>query len=838
MQRLPIDDHLDAAVKALAAHRRLVLTAEPGAGKTTRLPPALVDGGLCGDGTVLVLQPRRVAARMAATRIAAERGDEVGGFAGYTVRFDRRVSRRTRVHVVTEGILTKLATDDPSLEGIAAVVLDEFHERSVHADVALALVRTIQKELRPDLHLVVMSATLDAEPIARWLDAAPTLHVPGRTYPINITWLDVPDDRPLPVKAAAAVRRALATGPGDVLVFLPGVGEIQRTGEALAGLASEQGLAVLPLHGELRPEEQDAALGPSDRRKVILATNVAETSLTVPGVTTVIDAGLAKISAFDADTGLDRLELKRISKASATQRAGRAGRLGPGRAFRLWTKNEEAAMPPFEVPEIRRVDMAPVALDLHAFGEHDVAGFPWFESPGAAVVDAAESVLRLLGAVDPTTRRLTPLGERLTRFPAHPRVARLLVEGHARGAVEETALAAALLSERDFVRRGTRDLPAGPCDVSMRVDLMRGDVAGEIDRQALRTVRRVAEHYARTLRDLLGAPPASTEDSETAVRRAFLAAFPDRVARRREPGKPDALMVGGRGVALAPESVVREAECFVVLDADLGARGLHAKAVVRLASAVERSWLDDVPGHPVATRRDVRWDDARGRVIGVVESRYLDLPLSVAETGNPDPAETKRLLLEVGRRDPSRVLDLSGSVEALWLRLRSLASWMPELHLPPLDPSDLVDLLEPWMDGATTLDAMRALPLDAVIRGALSREQADALERHAPESLLLPSGQRRKLEYVPSKAPILAVKLQELFGCAETPTVAHGRVPVLLHLLSPGHQVVQVTSDLKSFWNTTYAQVRKDLRGRYPRHPWPDDPWTATPTSRAKPRGT
>ena len=349
---------------------------------------------------------------MAAARIATERGDEVGGFAGYTVRFDRKVSRRTRVHVVTEGILTKIATDDPSLEGIAAIVLDEFHERSVHADVALALVRTIQKELRPDLHLVVMSATLDAEPIARWLDGAPTLHVPGRTYPIDVSWLDVPDDRSLPVKTAAAVRRALATGLGDVLVFLPGVGEIIRTAEALSGLASEQGLAVLPLHGELRPEEQDAALGPSARRKVILATNVAETSLTVPGVTMVIDSGLAKIAAFDADTGLDRLEMKRISKASATQRAGRAGRLGPGRAFRLWTKNEEAAMPPFEIPEIRRVDMAPVALDLHAFGEHDIAGFPWFESPGTAVVDAAATVLRLLGAVDPTTRRLTPLGER------------------------------------------------------------------------------------------------------------------------------------------------------------------------------------------------------------------------------------------------------------------------------------------------------------------------------------------------------------------------------------------------------------------------------------------
>ena len=825
-------------MRLLEEHGRLVLVAEPGAGKTTRVPPAIIDAGLAGEGRVLVLQPRRVAARMAAARIAYERGEDVGGFAGYTIRFESRVSRNTRVHVVTEGILTRLVTDDPSLEGIGAVVLDEFHERSLHADLGLALVRTIQKELRPDLKLVVMSATLDAEPLAAWLFDAPILKVPGRTFPVDISWLEAPDDRPLPIRTAAGVRRAIASGPGDVLVFLPGVGEIQRTADALASLAAEEKLLVVPLHGELRSDEQDAALRPAQQRKVILATHVAETSLTVLGVTMVVDSGFAKIASFDPDTGLDRLELRRISRASATQRAGRAGRTEKGRAFRLWSRNDEAAMPPYETPEVRRVDLAPTALDLHMFGEHDVVGFPWFEAPPRDAVIAAEDLLIHLGAIDAATRRLTKLGAQLAKFPTHPRIARLMVEGHGRGALEEVALAGALLSERDLIRRGTRELPTGPCDILARMDVLSGEWPGDFDRNAARRIRAAAEQTAKIARQVLGPAAARSGDPELAVRRAFLAAFPDRVARRRERGSFDAVMVGGRGVALAPGSVVRDAEVFTVLDADLGARGLHAKAQVRLASAVEPAWLAEIPGVDLREVRDVVLDDVRGRVAGVVRTRYLDLVLTEAETGSPDPELAKQLLLAAARKSPSRFLKFDGAVAHLIGRIEALGEWMPELAMPSFDALHVIELLEPWMDGVTSVAGMEALPMFDVVRGALSREQWDALERHAPESLTLPTGNSRKLEYVKGKAPVLAVKLQELFGCADTPTVAAGRVPVLLHLLSPGHQIVQVTSDLRSFWNTTYVQVRKDLRGRYPRHPWPEDPWTATPTARAKPRGT
>ncbi|HUR27496.1 MAG TPA: helicase-related protein, partial [Planctomycetota bacterium] len=463
---LPIDRHLDAIARELAQHGSLVLVAEPGAGKTTRVPAGLVARGLAGDrGQVVVLQPRRIAARTAAARIAEEHGDSVGGFAGYQVRFDSRVGPRTRVRVITEGILTRELQQDPSLAGVAVVVFDEFHERSLHADLALALCAEVRRTLRPDLRIVVMSATLEAEPVRAFLGGAPLVQVEGRVFPTSIVACEVEENRPLHVRTAAAVRRAPGEGDGDVLVFLPGVGEILRTRDELAGLARTSDLAVLPLYGDLSPEEQDRALAPSPRRKVILATNVAETSLTVPGVRAVVDTGLARIASHDPGRGVDRLELAPISRASATQRAGRAGREGPGRVYRLWSPAADTLRREHELPEIRRVDLAGAALELHVWGERDLARFAWFEAPEANALARAERLLVRLGAVDPRTGAATGRGVELARVPAHPRLARLLQAGAGVGALREAALFAALLGERDVVRRSrenTARLSSGP----------------------------------------------------------------------------------------------------------------------------------------------------------------------------------------------------------------------------------------------------------------------------------------------------------------------------------------------------------------------------------------
>ncbi|HYC76386.1 MAG TPA: ATP-dependent helicase HrpB [Planctomycetota bacterium] len=851
VEALPIDARLPELGEALRARGVAVLVAEPGAGKTTRVPPYLVDAGLVGRGEqVIVLQPRRVAARAAAARIAAERGDEVGGFAGYQVRFDRRASAGTRVLAATEGILTRRLQDDPSLSGVGAVVLDEFHERSLHADLALALVKEVRAALRPELKLVVMSATLDARAVARYLDDAPTVVAPGRAFPLTTRYLDAPDDRPLGVRASAGVRRALDETSGDVLVFLPGLGEIARAAEALAALAAERDLIVAPLHGELRAEEQDRALRRAAKRKIVLATNVAETSVTVEGVAAVVDLGYARVLSHDPDHGLDRLELRRISRASAAQRAGRAGRLGPGTVYRWWTRAEETAMPEHDLPEIRRTDLASTTLDLRLWGARDPARFDWFEAPDAAALERADALLVRLGALDPVTLRPTPRAAAIARIPAHPRVARLLLEAAERGIPEDGALLAALLSERDLLGRSiaargdAAKLPTGPSDLLARRDLFldaeRGRGAG-VDRAAFHAVARARDQFRRMLgeRGRRGASASAEVDVEEACLRAILAAYPDRVARRRRRGAAESTMVGGRGLVLAPESVVRDAELFVVLDADLGRRGAAAaRATVRQASAIERAWLDEVAGSAIVRGSETFFDAERGRVVARKVVRFDDLVLEEGETGAPDPEAAAALLLDAAKKEPRRALGLTRAAESLVGRLRALAEWMPELELPPHDDADLVDALAPWVQGRTTLDELTQIDLVQALLARLNRKQREALETQAPAALTVPSGMRRELTYAPGKPPTLAVKLQELFGLAETPRVGGGRVPVLLHLLSPGGTPVQVTQDLRSFWNGAYAQVRKDLRGRYPRHPWPEDPWNAAPTHRAKPRGT
>jgi ATP-dependent helicase HrpB len=852
MTPLPIDPRLPEIVDLVRRHRSLVLVAEPGAGKTTRVPPALLDAGLLGPDhpNLVVLQPRRVAARATAARIAAERGWALGEEVGYLVRFERKIGPRTRLRVATEGILTRQLLSDPGLEGVGAVLLDEFHERSVHTDLAVALLREVREALRDDLILVVMSATLDAGPVAEFL-GAPILNVGGRAFPVSVSYRPS-DGSPLPDRVSSAVLDALRgpDDPGDILAFLPGVEEIRRAARLLEPAASRGEFVVLPLHGSLSSDEQDRALLPADRRKVVLATNIAETSLTIDGVRTVIDGGLARFASSDPTRGLDRLELGRISRASADQRAGRAGRTAPGRCIRLWAEREARGMAPFDPPEVRRVDLAATALTLHAWGATDPSRFQWFEPPAPERLDLAESLLLQLGAIEPGSGRVTPLGESILALPIHPRLARLLIAAAELGAIEHGAAAAAILSEKDFLRKSGPNPPRdrsrevhSRSDLLVRLDLLaEADRAGfkperigpRVDPRLARTVSRVRDDLLRVARRRSDrSTDRAAEDPDTALLLALLLAYPDRVARRRAPGEPSARMVGGRGVRLDPESAVRDELLFLALDAREDRRGPGPSELrVRIASAVEPSWLEAHVPDAFVREEVVRFDEGKGRVVGLAVERYRDLILREAPTGSVDPALAAEALADA--LAPRAVEIVRGQESASsWLdRVAFLRRWLPEAGFPAFDAEDLAEALRFACIGKRSEEEVRRSPIVPLLQGRLTPDQLRLLAEEAPEAIEVPSGSRHRFSYGGDGPPVLAVRLQELFGWPETPRLARGRAPVLLHLLGPNFRPVQVTADLRSFWSTTYHQVRKDLRNRYPRHSWPEDPWTASPEAK------
>jgi len=783
---LPIDAHLERLRDLLRAHRAAVVVAPPGAGKTTRVPPALAT-----DGPVIVLQPRRLAARSLARRIAAERGWTLGVEAGWHVRFDRRFSRETRVLVATEGILTARLQSDPLLSEFRTVIVDEFHERSLHADLALALARQAWLA-RDDLRIVVMSATLDPGPIAAFLGGAPVVVVDGRPFPVAI---DYAPGRPL----VDAVRAELARGDGgDLLAFLPGVPEIAQASRALAGAPELAGSRLFMLSGRSSPEEQDEAVAPASVRKVILATNVAETSVTIPGVTAVIDSGLHKVPRLDAALGLDRLETERISADAADQRAGRAGRTRPGRALRLWDRRDVLA--PHREPEIARVDLAPPLLEVLAWGGHPES-FAWFEAPPPAAVAAAMEILRWLGAVEGD--QLAPLGDLLRRLPLPPRLARVLV---AASASPLAAASCAVLSERFAPRE---PLPAGASDVVARADRLHA---------APPAIRRAAEEIARAARRVLAddgaraiaaAAAVDAADEETLVRRALLTGFPDRLARRRSSGSPRVVLSSGHGGVVDRESVVHDGEFLLALDVAASARGPAAEARVRLASRVEREWLPE-------PRRTVehRFDAASGRVVATALERIVALTISEHRTA-VDPTEAFPLLVDAF---VARGVTPGQTAIAARLRFAGLAF-------------DLRAIAETACAGLTSLPEL-------ALAASLDTRTRRELARLAPESLALPSGRGAVLRYRDDGSVVAAVKLQELFGLAESPRIGARGEPVIFELLAPNGRPVQTTRDLRSFWDTTYPEIRGALRARYPRHPWPDDPWAALPTHRVKPRGT
>jgi ATP-dependent helicase HrpB len=838
---LPIDPVLPELVAALREQPCAILRAPTGAGKTTRVPPALLDSGLAVEGRILILEPRRLAARAAARRMATERGSRLGEEVGYQVRFDRCFGPRTRILAVTPGILLRLLHDNPFLEGIAAVLFDEFHERSLDNDLALGMVRLVQQTVRPELRVVAMSATLAVNKVAAYLGGCPILASEGRLHPVEIVYEPRPEHRPWPAAVVQAVGRLLERTEGDILVFLPGLHEIRQTARQLAPLAQEHGLAVLPLHGDLPAEQQDAALLPQERRKVVLATNVAETSVTVEGITGVVDTGLARMLVYDPGVGLDRLRVTPISRASAEQRTGRAGRTRPGVCIRLWSAAAHRGRPEQAEPEIRCVDLAGAVLQLLCLGETNIERFPWLESPRASAVEQALALLRRLGAVT-KEGGVTEQGRATARLPVHPRIGRLLLEGQRWGHPERVGLAAALLSERDPFPR-TLERPdhrlwqhASRSDVLDRIEALEefslhGQVSsalGSLNRGAAHFVLRARDQLVRALRPLAtGAGPRSVTPDQ-AVLRSLLAAYPDRLARRREAGSRAGVMIGGRGVRLAPSSGVVEPELFLCLDVDAG----QGETVVRQAAAVERDWL---PSELITSAVEVTFEDATERVTARRRVRFEDLVLEEVPAALPRGDEVASVLAAAAAAHPERVLPPPESPAGLFgTRVRCLAQWMPELHLPTLEAAELQELLHGLCQGRRSFTELREAPWLEALQARLTPVQRRAVEREAPERLTVPSGSRIALRYEVGRPPILAVRVQEVFGMRETPRIGGGRVPVLLHLLAPNYRPQQVTDDLASFWANTYPQVRKELRARYPRHAWPEDPWSAQAESRPR----
>ncbi len=846
--RLPIDDVLPQLVAALRRSSAVVLQAATGAGKTTRVPPAVLASGLAGAGKVLVLQPRRVAARATAARMAVENGWRLGDEAGYRVRFENCCGPGTQIEVVTEGVLLQRLHWDPFLQDIGVIVFDEFHERNLNSDLALGMVRQIQQTVRPELKLIVMSATLDAEPIACYLDDCPTVRCDVRRFPVEVTYRNPPERRPMTQLAAEAVEHLVDRTSGDILVFLPGLREIRQTKRLLSDSARRHRLSLFELYGDLPAREQDAVLGPCETRKVILATNVAETSLTIDGVTAVVDSGWARQLQFDARVGLDRLQLVPISQAAAQQRAGRAGRTQPGVCFRLWHERAHGSRREREEAEIRRVDLAGAVLQLSGWIEPDLDAFPWFERPRAESLAQAEALLKRLDALDDDG--ITRLGRRIASLPVHPRLGRLLVEGVRHDCAAQAALAAALLSERSPFARADSGGGRRRAEFHSRSDLLDRVVAlqrfethgqeqspcGRIQyatarfvfrardqllREARRTARRKEPFDGRISVQSQAADVLNAGDE--ALLRALLAAFPDRLARRREPGSQRGLMVGARGVRLADESGVLDGNLFLCLEVDHG----RAESLVRCASSVERGWL---PRKHLTIRDEMFFDESEERVSARRRVYWEDLLLEESSAGKLDLERASGVLADAARKHWARVISgLDAAVLDFVTRVRCLHSWAPELNLPDLHDAQLHELMPVLCQGRRSFAELRQAPWLEAIKGLMSYEHVQAVQREAPERLTVPSGRSIQLRYEEGRPPVLAVRIQEVFGLADSPRIARGRVRVLLHLLAPNMRPQQITDDLRSFWDNVYPLVRKELRGRYPKHAWPEDPWSATP---------
>jgi ATP-dependent helicase HrpB len=852
-QRFPIDDLLPQLRASLAMHSRLVLEAPPGAGKTTQVPPALLDEAWLAGNRIVMLEPRRVAARAAAGFMARQRGESVGETIGYRIRFDNQVSGRTRIEVVTEGILTRMLQDDPTLDGIGALLFDEFHERHLPGDLGLALALDVQASLRPDLRIVLMSATLDGERLADFLDA-PRLSSAGRSWPVTVAHFPARREEKLEQQARRMVEHALVEHPGDVLVFLPGRREIARTASALASNLAGTGVDVLALHGELPVEQQSRVLQPDPHghRRVVLATNVAESSVTLPGVRVVIDSGLAREPRYDPNSGFSRLDVVAIAQASADQRAGRAGRIAEGWAYRLWPQSQR--LEPQRRPEIAQVELSGLALELAAWGN---AALRFVDPPPVGALAAARELLQRLGALDgatsdasrPDASRITALGQHMLALGTHPRLAAMLL---APPEPQERALAcdlAALLEARDpLMPQAGKPRPDAMIDRWNALAAFRtGRIGADMNRSALAAIDAAAKQWRRRTR-CEASPPASVPAH--ALGDVLLHAFPDRIARQH-PGDPLRYqLANGRSAKLFDDSALYGEPWLVISELRalrLAQGDRHDSIILRAAPLDEARLQRDFPER-FASEDRLSWDAQARAVVALRERRFDHIVLDSRVLATPDPARCTDALLDAVRQLGLPALPWSAALTQWRARVRCLRTWLPQLELPDLSDATLLESIDDWLRpalaGKSRLDALSESELGDALKSRVDwsrRQQVDAL---APTRIVVPSGMERRIEYAfdedgaQALAPVLAVKLQELFGLIDTPRIADGRVPLTLHLLSPAGRPLQVTQDLKGFWARTYPEVKKEMKGRYPKHPWPDDPWNATATHRAKPRGS
>lgn len=824
--RLPIDQVLPALWEALDSFRAAVLVAEPGAGKTTIVPWRLLDAPWLAGNRIIMLEPRRVAARAAAARIAWHLKERVGQTVGYRVRFDTVVSAQTRIEVVTEGVLTRLLQRDPSLEGYGIVILDEFHERSLPADLGLALTLQTKEVLRPDLRVLVMSATIDAAAVAAVLGGAPVVDAPGRVHAVETRYRPGKPGQRLEAQVAAVVREAVAVEDGDVLVFLPGVGEISRVQSLLLEGGPALAASVLPLHGTQSPDQQDAVLARGNGRRIVLATSIAETSLTVPGVRIVIDGGQIRTPRFSPRTGMSRLETIRVTRASADQRRGRAGRTEPGVCYRLWAVGEDAGLLAHRTPEILGSDLASLALELAAANVTAPLDLKWLDPPPIAALSQARELLRLLDAID-DRGRLTPMGRCMSQLALHPRLAHMAVRAGREGLGGLAAVMAVVLSDRDMARR-THPHEMPDADLRLRIDAIASErlpLGFDVDWGAVTRGRREVKVW----RERLGVEEPGRPSAEDAGR--LLAwAYPDRIAQRRagQPGR--FLLRNGRGASLPVGQPLAQADYLVAAELDDAgvesrisiAAPLTAEAFAEIVAA-EGQWI-----------QAVEWDGTKRSVRGVERLILGSLVVEARPVRILDPAVAAAAALEGVRREGLAVLPWSPSATKVRQRLACLHLVDPSW--PDQSDEHLLDQLEVWLGGAANTGDLSGIDCGLLLLGRLTPEQRRRFDRLAPERYEVPSGSRIEIDYRDPAAPVLPVKLQEMFGETATPRIADGRLAVTVHLLSPAGRPLQITRDLAGFWQTSYFDVRREMKGRYPKHPWPENPLDATPTRRTKRR--
>jgi ATP-dependent helicase HrpB len=844
-RELPIYELESAVVTSLRAQGRLIVQAPTGSGKSTQIPQMLFNHGLLGErGEVVVLQPRRLAARMLAKRVAEEVGTRLGDVVGYQIRLESRISEKTRIRFVTEGILLRQMSFDAMLRGVTAIVFDEFHERHLYGDISLARAVQIQQTTRPDLKIVVMSATLDAGALKGYLAPCEVLVSQGRSFPVRIEYLGKAanfEQEPVwDVAARECARVAAQTSSGDFLVFMPGAYEISRTVQAIQGDRALRDFICFPLHGELPPEQQDRAVARYEARKIIVSTNVAETSLTIDGVTVVIDCGLARVARFDPHRGINTLLIEKISVASADQRAGRAGRTAPGVCVRLWTEREHGGRALQELPEVKRLDLSEVVLTLKASGIDDVGAFPWLEKPDTKGLERAEMLLADLGAIG-ADGKITEIGRKMLRFPVHPRYARMLIEADARGCVRPVALMAALTQGRSFLMRGVpRDVEDAREDVlgeeheSDFFLLMRAWRFADKANYSMDACRRLGIHAqgSRAVGPLFeqfleiaqkeGLDVSEQRVDGVAVRKCVLAGFSDQLAKRLDAGTLRCELVHKRKGTLARESAIQKAVLLVAAEvSEIGGRAGEVNTLLNLVTAIEEPWLKELFPDDYVNATTVSYDESAKRVVARRERRFRDLVLESKASADEVPLDAAAALLTQQVLAGNLKLEAWDETVEQWIvRVNRLAEWFPELEVNPITEADRATLIEQICYGELGYKDIRDKPVMPTLRDWLTAEQLAVIDEYLPEKLTMANGRRSKITYAKEGPPVLSARIQELYGVESKFTLGHGRVPVKIEVLAPNQRPIQVTDDLANFWREQYPKVKAELSRRYPRHEW------------------